>query len=151
MDKRYNNHLDSIQIIIDRFFDRQWKWEVIALYKDKSGVWHGEMCITKTKGKGSNSYEECENYTLLPKKDWQSAIQKYYDLKFDTLPNMKDIKGSDFKVRDGVMNTFTYRHKEKSRRVEYQSPDLFKKKSWQTANATEILEIHQKYFVKKRN
>ena len=35
------------------------------------------------------------------------------------------------------------------RSVEYHNPESFEKKFWETANATKILEIHNKYFVKK--
>lgn len=150
IDKRYNDHLDSVQIIIKRLHAFNWWREIIVFYKDNSGIWHGEMSVTKTKRKNGIFYDINSCYILLPKKDWTSAIQKYYDLKFDTLPNMKDIEDENFRIIHGIQNIFTYRKNTKSRSVIYDSPELFKRRAWQTANAAKILKIHKKYFIRKK-
>jgi hypothetical protein len=144
---RFENGMDSIQLIIESFNERKWQCEAIVLCKNKN-TWSGEMCVSKTKNKGSKFIITNNYFVLKPSVNWETIIQKYFDLKFDQLPDMKDINEGEFKVLDGTNNIFTYRTGTVSRSVSYKSPGLFRKRSWQTKNAAEILKLHKKHFKK---
>jgi|GEM_PF-1926676 antitoxin component YwqK of YwqJK toxin-antitoxin module len=108
MDYRYNNHLDSAQIIIN-YAQPEGSSKKVVFNKDKSGAWHGKMLIVR----GRRKHAVLKEYQLEPKRNWQEAMAMFYKLGIDTLHTSKAI------MRDGSLNSILSRHDGKSNYVKY--------------------------------
>ena len=152
VNSRWKANLDSIQILVGKTNALSREGYLTVYYMSKEGVWYGGHAKKRHRG----SYEIGEgrmkytNYLLTPKKVWQAAINRLYQLKIDTLPNMHDLPNFSGYGTDGISYYYIFRAAGKERTVSYSNTGRIDGKSEEVKNSKKIRKVRGKYFRKTR-